>query len=782
MSIKRDYEINIRAMVEFLLQYGDISKSNRAGQNSERALLGASIHRKLQKEFAGSKEYNKEAYVRYTYVKDEITLTVNGRADGYFYEDNILHVDEIKTVEVDLSHYEESDLVHLAQAMCYTYILASESKSDCVINIIYYNIFNDERKSISKFFAFSEIEEMFINICESYISWIRFDISRHEMLFKELESYQFPFPEYREGQRQLAVSVYKAITNKHKLYVQAPTGIGKTISVLFPSLKNLGEGKGSKIFFLTSRNAGILAPQDTLTMIHGEVPHLSFVTLTAKEKICPNNTNCDPETCVYARGHFDRVNKAVFESINRYRLFTRELIEQLAEEYKVCPFEFGLDLSLWTDVIIGDYNYLFDPMASLKRFFSDGGDYIFLVDEAHNLQDRTRDMYTQRLSKKSFSDLKKKFKDISNGKNVYKHATNTVKLFNDIKKNMEDSKYLVTESYDQNMYMQIISLCSSLGEYISNEGTDDNEVMELYLNCLFFIKLLEIYDNNFCYYTTIDGSDVVATVYLANPSKIIGETLKKGRSTILFSGTLEPIQFYYKSLGGYENDKLICIPSPFPPENKLVLISRDVATTYKRRQFFYKTISEYIMGLTSLEKGNFLVFFSSYKYITDVVSYLPLNVINNTVVIQPSSQDPAEREQFLKDFLPNPQGIRIGLCVLGGIYSEGIDLVGDRLSGVIVVGVGLPQVCLERDIIRAVYDRADQGSGFLNAYVYPGLNKVLQAAGRVIRTDTDRGFIVLLDERFSERSYLSLIPQDMDPKIVEDVDQCMDEIKKFIYT
>ncbi|HHT93153.1 MAG TPA: ATP-dependent DNA helicase [Clostridiaceae bacterium] len=774
------YEISIRTLVEFILRYGDITTSDKPGQNVERAQYGAHIHKKLQQEFEKEKDYNKEAYVRHTYEKSDISLTVTGRADGWYITDDKLYVDEIKTVEFDLEIMEEIDPLHLAQAMCYAYVLSLDEKMNSIVNVIYYNIHTDEKRIMQKEYTFAELEEFFLNLCERYISWISFDRERKVKLHVQLKELKFPFPMYREGQRQLCTAVYRTIERENKLLVQAPTGIGKTISVLFPSLKAVAEGKGGRIFFLTARNAGVLAPQDTLLMLNSKANDLSFIALTAKEKICPFELACNPEDCEYAKGHYDRINDAVFESINNYRLFTRDVIEKISKKHKVCPFEFSLDVSEWVDVVIGDYNYLFDPRVYLKRFFSSKQDHVFLVDEAHNLIDRTRDMYTQKLYKKSFSEVRKKFKDRENGRNVYNKAGKVIRYFNKLNKSLDDKDYVVTEEFDNTMYMLVNDFTVCLTEFLHKVGSDDEKVTELFMNCLFFCKLLEIYDERFCYYTRKENSDIFACVYLADPSKIIGETLELGRSAILFSGTLEPLQYYYQGFGVKEDDKIFSVSSPFPKENRKVFICTDVSTRYKKRAFYYELIAEYILGLASLQKGNFIVYFSSYRYLKDVANCLPAELMDITVFIQPQTQDPDEREQFVHDFKSEPDGVRIGLCVLGGIYSEGIDLAGDRLGGVIVVGVGLPQVCLERDIIKMVYDRNQWGSGFMNAYVFPGINKVLQAAGRVIRTETDKGFIVLLDERFNENPYKSLLPEDMKSGCLYNKNDCIKEIKKLM--
>ncbi len=766
---RRQIEISMRTLVEFLLRHGDITPGSGGGLRPERAQLGSRIHRKLQKEFAEQQEgYHAEASVRYLWQTELADVLVTGRADGYWIRDTTLYLDEIKTVEEDLSRYEESEILHLAQAEGYAYLLALESGTkQAEISVIYYNIHTEERKRVTNRFSFSELEAFFLDLVQEYAKWVHLDQTRRRDLSEELRQASFPFPSYRAGQRELAVAVYRSIVSSYKLFVQAPTGIGKTMSVLFPALMAMREGCGSTIFYLTARTAGILAPQDSLERLAGQLPDLLSVTLTAQEKICPSSNQCDPLVCPRAKGHYDRINQALRESLEQERHFTREVIRQRAEQYQVCPHEFALDLSLWADILVCDYNYLFDPQIQLKRFFGADkkGDYVFLVDEAHNLPDRAREMYTARLEKQDFLQVTRWMKGLP--QEPCKKIRTCANVLNQFcitqRKLLGDLSYQVEEEQNPVLPELLEPFCRAIEEYWG--GTfripEEKELLEIYFKALFFCRISVMYDKGFCFCTERKGNDLVISLYCADPSGILASVFQKGRAAVLFSGTLQPLSFFFRALGGCrETDKLFAVPSPFPRENRLVAAVSNVATTYKKREQYYPEVAEYIKALAGLPKGNFMVFFSSYQFLRAVLAYLPEEWQDDILFMQPQSQDPVVREAFLEAFVSQPKKVHIGLCVLGGIYSEGIDLVGDRLSGVVVVGVGLPMVCLEREIIRGVFDRLDEGQGFDYAYVYPGINKVLQAAGRVIRTMEDRGFILLLDERYHMRGYRMLLPED----------------------
>ncbi len=787
------YSENVRGMVEFLLRHGDIVPGESAA-SPERAQLGAEIHRKYQSRRKAEQEgYTAEKALRLSLCKNKVLLELEGRCDGFYLCDQTLTVEEIKTIEYTPEETDEPEPLHIAQALCYAAMLLKsepEPVTKVILRIIYIQIHDGSQTEIEKTNTAEEILIRFTELTDTYFRWILPDAERKTSLSEELSLLHFPFSSYRKGQRELAVSVYKTLVNEESgnLYINAPTGIGKTISMLFPALKAMGETE--KIFYLTATNNGSASPAAAATMLAPQLPDFSVILLTAKEKLCPLDTlECTPERCPRAAGHYDRINDCLYDALSNHRLYTKERITELAERHTVCPFEMQLDLSLWCDLIIGDYNYLFDPAAKLQRFFGERTrrpktlPYFYLIDEAHNLPDRAREMYSASISKRAYLEFARLLKNY------------TAKPFRELKKKaaainthfLTKSKEIETYPYSSREADAGLIKCCAEFTFAASEIlrqkllTEElrSPFLELYFQTDFFCKISGLFDENyFAFYEKGEKNDLIYTLFCTNPAPQIQSAAGSGRHACFFSGTLLPFDFYTTALGcDREADRLIMIPSPFPAENRLSVLAADVHTTYSKRTNYYHKIAEYIRLIKEYAeaccegKGNFMVFFSSYKFLYDVAELLEEDWKEGCIQIQPRTANLAEREAFLEGFQENPQELRIGLCVLGGVFSEGIDLPGSRLSGVIVVGVGLPMVCTERELIAEWQEQQEEGSGFANAYVYPGLNKVLQAAGRVIRTIEDRGFVLLLDNRYFGSRYERLFPSDYPMKKAKNIDE-----------
>lgn len=786
------YNINVRRLVEFILRHGDITPGEGA-ENSERAQLGAQIHRRLQKQFKkADPSYMAEQAVFYEYFGDGIAFTVSGRADGVLVRDGVLQVDEIKTTDREVQAIQEPELLHLAQGRCYGAVLAGQlSDIEMIeIRVLYCNIETMEQKVHCYRETPAEAADYFSGLLEAYLKWVTFWQAHREEREEQLKALSFPYPSYRAGQRELAVAVYRMVKEEGKLFANAPTGIGKTVSVLFPSLKALGEDLCGKIFYLTARNAGALPPVDALNLLREQAPALSYISLTAKEKICPFQMQCDPEHCPRARGHYDRVNEALWNLICSNRTVVRDGLLEAAELYQVCPFELGLDCSFFSDVVIGDYNYLFDPRVRLARFFGNGQEkkYVFLIDEAHNLPDRVREMYTASLERSSFYTVAEAVRPYV--KEFYEAAMEVCAFLDKEAAAMAEQEMQEEFRFAQEdgILPPLERFCDCMGSLMDTAAwgiqlseEQKERILTLYFESLFYFAISDQYNEKFCFLKELDSSgSLKLTLFCADPSGVISETCDLGKAAVFFSGTLAPIRHYVDMLGGGREDPVIDVPSPFPAENRLSLAAYDVATVYRRRGQFYEKAAEYVKRLTTLPTGNYMVFFGSYQYLKEIESRLPKELMGTTIVRQPTGTRPDVREKFLRDFVPSPDKTRIGLCVLGGIYSEGVDLVGDRLSGVIVVGVGLPMICRENEVIRAVIGKDEPEKGFCAAYVYPGINKVLQAAGRVIRTDTDRGFIVFLDERYQSYEYEALMPSEYRMNRAGNIEEVFRLIRDFL--
>lgn len=761
MAFKQNIKVSIRNLVEFILRAGDIDSGFISSSN--RAVEGTRIHKKIQS--SSDENYEPEVTLKYEIEYKDYVLTVEGRADGIIKEDHRVIIDEIKSTTVPIEIIDEDfNPLHWAQAKCYAFIYAKENSLNNInVQLTYYNIDTDEIKYIVKEFTYESLREFFFDLIDKYFKWVELQYSLNIERDESIKNLNFPYESYRKGQRKLAVAVYRTIVNEKKLYAQAPTGIGKTISTVFPAIKAMGEGHISKIFYLTAKTITRTVAQNVFTLMRQDKLKIKTVTIIAKEKICfKEKTSCNPEDCEYAKGHFDRVNAAILDILKKEYDFNRETIEKYARIHCVCPFEYSLDLTIWADAIICDYNYVFDPRVQLKRFFAEkGGDYAFLIDEAHNLVDRSREMFSAELYKKPFLDFRKVVKTTYP---KLSKALNKVNQYMLSLKKLCTEEHYIKEELDNEIYYLLKKFISECEEYFLKQQKNEinEDFLKLYFDSIAFTRIWEIYDDRFITYVEKDQEDVKIKLFCLDPSKLLRETLLKGKASVFFSATLLPMEYHQSILGGDEDDYRIYLDSPFPPMNKCVLLADNISTRYKDRDKSYTYIAQYINSVLKAKVGNYLIFFPSYKYMNSVYEIFIEKYPEFQVYIQWPNMSEDEREEFLSLFEMNPQKNTIGFCVLGGVFSEGIDLKDDRLIGVIVVGVGLPQICLERNIIKN-YFQNKKNLGFEYSYMYPGMNKVLQAAGRLIRTEEDKGIILLIDERFSYGSYQSLFPKDWFP-------------------
>ena len=693
----------------------------------------------------------------------EFDLRVEGRADGVIIKGDTSEViiDEIKGILRDLSLIEQPVNVHLAQAKCYAYIYAKQhSLREIGIQMTYCNLDTEEIRRFLSHYTYEALECWFEELISSYEKWARFQIKWEEKRNSSIRLVEFPFS-YREGQREVAAAVYRTILRKKKLFLQAPTGVGKTISTLFPSVKAIGEGLGEKIFYLTAKTITRTVAEQAFRILGEQGLQMKVITLTAKEKICKcEETECNPVSCPYAKGHFDRVNDAVYDLIMNYNEITRDVIENQSEKYMVCPFEMSLDVSLWVDAVICDYNYAFDPTAHLKRFFSEnaGKKYIFLVDEAHNLVERGREMYSARLYKEDFLELKKMMR--VKEPILSKKADEVNRQFLLLKRECEEYRVLESVSH---LAIKLMNLLAEMERFFekSSESDKRDQVLELYFKVREFLNIHDILDENYVIYSEYqqDGRFMVK-LFCVNPAVNLQAYLEYGIGTVFFSATLLPVRYYKKLLSIETDDYAIYADSPFPKDSRLLLIGRDVSTRYTQRgPEMYRRIASYIVGAADAKKGNYMVFFPSYRVMEEVHSVFSEKCGKISSSVQSPFMSEEDREVFLKEFDEIREESFVGFCVMGGIFSEGIDLPEDKLIGVIIVGTGLPQVCNEREIVKQYFSGIGS-DGFEYAYLYPGMNKVLQSAGRVIRTEKDRGLILLLDERFSTGRYRELFPRE----------------------
>lgn len=780
---KKEINISVRNLVEFILRSGNLDNS-RSGKNEVEAMhAGGRIHRKLQKQMGA--DYTPEVPLSITvpirYEDVSFDLTVDGRADGIIMNNLIkdddfsvlifeeeeyskpeIIIDEIKGVYMDLAHLTEPVAVHRAQAMCYAYIYATKYQHSRIgIRLTYCNLESESLKYFDEDFTLKELSEWFENLINEYAKWAVWQMKWVVKRDDEINNLEFPFP-YREGQKELVTGVYKTILRRKKLFIEAPTGVGKTISTVFPTVKAMGMGIVNKIFYLTAKTITRTVAEETFRLLSEAGLSIKVTTITAKDKVCIlEKPDCNPVSCPRARGHYDRVNDAVYDLLTCENEISRDLILAYAEKHDVCPFEMSLDVTLWSDAIVCDYNYVFDPNVYLRRFFMNDKqeDYVFLIDEAHNLVDRAREMYSAILLKDDFLIVKRLIKD-SNHK-LEKLLEQCNKDLLRLKRECDEFE-IVPDMDGFNMHLMglMTEYEALLQEYKRDEGRE--ELVKLYMDIRHFLNIYEILDDNYTIYTDYDEADRFRIkLQCMDPSVNLTKCYEKGRSAVMFSATLLPIRYYMEQLGGKKEDYAVYAPSSFDIENRLIMVASDVSTKFTRRnQKEYNKIVEYIKSFISLRIGNYLVFFPSYQMMQTIYDMVEGEI--EGLVIQSNNMTEEERELFLDEFVENPKDTRVAFCVMGGIFSEGIDLKSSRLIGAVVVGPGLPMVCNERELFRGYFDEKNN-DGFDYAYLYQGMNKVLQSAGRVIRTNEDRGAILLLDERFLQPQYYQLFPKEWFP-------------------
>lgn len=755
--------ISVRNLVEFILREGNIDNRTGGGQDPENMQMGSRIHRKIQRQMGS--DYQAEVPLKTEIVCDGFTLKIEGRADGLIHTKEQVMVDEIKGVLRELDRVQEPAGIHLAQAKCYASMVAEQEGVDEIgVQMTYCQMETEEVKRFQYSYQSNELKVWFDEVIRQYEKWAKFQIEWRKARNASVKGIEFPFP-YRKGQRDLAVSVYRTILRKKKLFIQAPTGVGKTISTVFPAVKAVGEELGEKIFYLTAKTITRTVAEQAFETLREQNLKFKVITLTAKEKICfCEETSCNPDDCPYAKGHFDRVNDAVYELLMREDVMSREVLEAQARKHKVCPFEMALDVSTWVDGVICDYNYVFDPDARLRRFFAEGGagGYLFLIDEAHNLVERGRQMYSAELCKEDFLAVKKLVKGEAPRFAKRLEACNKILLA--MKKECENYKVLDNISH---FGIQLMNVLSETDRYL--EECVDKEVRETVLDFYFQVRsFLNIYDGldeNYVVYTEYqENGRFVLKLFCVNPAANLQKCLDKGNSAVFFSATLLPIQYYKRLLSTEKDNYAVYIDSSFDTKKRLLMNGVDVSTRYAMRsREMYQRYATYIFRVVKAKIGNYLIFFPSYRFMEDVyqefTQLLASDEEEMELVIQQKHMDEEERENFLRAFEMGREKSLIGFGVLGGIFSEGIDLTNEKLIGTLIIGTGLPQVCNEREILKNYFDQKGL-YGFDYAYRYPGMNKVLQAAGRVIRTEDDRGVILLLDERFQREKGKEIFPKE----------------------
>lgn len=809
------FKISVRNLVEFILRSGDLDNKKSFGIDKDAMQKGSRIHRKIQKKMGIS--YRSEQFLSYEKEYEKIILLVEGRADGIIEEQNRVVIDEIKGVYLDLQYLEAPIALHLAQAKCYAYmhhvqkfgIPVSELEEDIkkksltetntqsniqsnipksvYVQMTYAHLETELIKRFQEEYSVEQIHTWFHEVLDAYYQWIKVQYDWTIIRNASMKELQFPFV-YRQGQREIVRSVYHTIKNQKELFIQAPTGVGKTMSTIFPAVRAVGEGHGDKIFYLTAKTITRTVAEEAFRILRERGLKYHTLTLTAKEKLCVcSKPDCNPQNCPRAKGHFDRVNDAVFELLTTKEEYDRDTLLEYASKWNVCPFEMSLDLSLWADAIICDYNYVFDPNVRLQRFFGEGTkkEYVFLIDEAHNLVERGRQMYSASIYKEHILSAKRILKNHS--KKLERYLEKTNKLMLQYKRECESYQVLLSVG---DVALSLMSVMSELEQFmeqrrkgfISLNEKEEEELLEFYFEVRSFLFIYELLDDNYVVYSELDEDNRFRIqLYCVNPAENLHKCMEQGVGSIFFSATLLPIRYYKSLLSQNPEAYAIYAESPFDDSKRGILIGYDVSSKYTRRGYQeYRKIAEYIDRFANGKKGNYLAFFPSHRLLKDVYEIYQKEYDKEDIdcVVQTPSMGEVEREEFLQHFDEKNQNTLIGFCVMGGIFSEGIDLIGEKLIGAVLVGTGIPQISNEREILKQYYGNRKM-NGFDYAYRYPGMNKVLQSAGRVIRTSEDVGMILLLDERFLQEEYLQIFPREWNSFDVCTIDQVEDFVDRF---
>ena len=775
--MKSELKIAVRDLVQYVLRGGDLQFEFLG---STRPVDAVRAHQKIQK--SRPEAYQAEVPISYQFETDLFTLTIGGRIDGVLSAVDGPIIEEIKTTSRKLDYFDQNEEpLHWGQLKAYAYMYAAQHDLENIdAQLVYYQIDSGRIKELKRSFSLEELEAFFTDLVHRYLEWASTIANWGRIRNESIRKLEFPFGIYRPGQRTMAVAVYRFIKNEGQLLVQAATGIGKTIAAVFPAVKAVGEGLSTKIFYLTARTTGRTVAEKALDQLRANGLKIKALTITAKDKICFSpDSACHPDECEFAKGHFDRIDDAL-RYIFQQDAFTREVIIEASRTHRVCPFEFSLELSLWADIIICDYNYAFDPRVYLRRFFQEEkGDYTFLIDEAHNLVDRSREMYSAEIFKQPVLDVRRALKD--DLPQIYRCLGKINAWLVKARKQCEESGPARAEKSAPDDLFPLLRKFLYLTESWLTKNIKAKfreELLELFFSIHGFLRVAEQYDDSYatCYEKL--KTNLKIKLFCIDPSPHLSQALTRCRSAVFFSATMAPMNYFKTILGCDEDAGHLILPSPFPKENLGIFVSERVSTLFRHRDRTKMDVLKSILNLVERRKGNYLLFFPSYVYLQMVYELFQKECPNTDNIVQAPAMTEVERDKFLERFSQdNPQTL-VGFAVMGGIFGEGIDLVGKRLCGAAIVGVGLPAISLENDLIREYFNR-ELNAGFEFAYLYPGINRVLQAAGRVIRTEKDRGVILLIDQRYGTHRYKSLLPQNWEPIRVLNEHKFADDLQAF---
>lgn len=767
------HQISVGELARFW-QKGDIN-FRFSGRSS--ALEGIRGHQYVQKKRGPG--YLSEKPVSLEVTRDGFTVQVQGRLDGFVPDDNPPVVEEIKTLRVAVAELPASiKEIHLAQLKIYGFMICqAEALTRVDLRLCYLDLDSHSESCSQEEYSIETLSTFFEMSLGRFVNWLVTNRTWLDIRNRSIEEINFPYRKYRSGQRDMAVAAYRSMIDNQQTVLQAPTGIGKTMATIFPAIKAMRNANYDKLFYLSAKTSGQQMAEETVSKINAAGLRFRSVTLTAKDKICFNpGSPCDPDHCQYAKGYYDRLAGGIEDVLKTRDQISRKIIESVAEMHKLCPFELSLDVSRSVDLIICDYNYVFDPAVYLRRFFEDShGKYALLIDEAHNLVDRGRDMFSAELTKGDFLNLRRHLKDFSPvvARELARVNTEILSILKDHGMELENSGFHVLQDVPAKFTRSIKRFCDSAENLLqvnsaasysaTNNSSSNNsslnkkeELLSLYFDCLRFLRTVEQADKDYAFLLLKAGKQIRLKLFCINPASRLQLGFNKMSCSICFSATMKP-QIYFQGLLGLRTDATwYQLASPFDPSRLGVFVAPYIGTSYRERDASVDDLVQLIQSVVESKAGNYLVFFPSHAYLRTVYDAFSLASPDHETIIQERYMAEEDRQAFLECFT---EGGRVtGFAVMGGVFGEAVDLKGKRLIGVVVTGVGLPQIGVERDLIRDYWN--EEGIGFEFAYQYPGMNKVLQTAGRVIRDADDKGIVCLVDRRFTEMRYQDLFPGD----------------------
>jgi len=768
-------EMSVRSLCEGACHRGDLGGYFSA--DGDTAVDGGAIHRKLQSEAGGF--YNPEVTLTNTTLFDGLYFTVSGRADGVIRHPDGLEVDEIKCVHSAEFYAPLPREVYLAQMKCYAYFLAlREELPEIRGRLTYYHAETKKIKYFHYRFTTEELRAHYEELLASIVRFAHLTVRRKIEVLPSAAWVKFPYPELREGQELMIRESFSAIRKGKRLFVEAPTGTGKTMSSLYPAVRALGSGEIDKIFYLTAKASTRREAYRAASLLFETGAKLKAVVITAKEQLCQcqggmkaddGRNHCNGEDCERARGYYDRRDEALLELLESRNGFPRQIIVETAKKYGICPYELSLDLSEYCDIVICDYNYAFDPSVYFRRYFGEGGKgekYAFLIDEAHNLADRARDMYSAVLCRSEFEGA---LSALQGEPKLLEYFSSVMISIGRLRELCREEMVKDAEGNEQGFY-----LCRSPLTNLNTELEIFRRRIDFWLkqheeSPLFgvlyplsshvrkYLSVNEFFDDGFLTYVELSHGDLTVKTYCLDPSPIMDALLNRAKASILFSATLTPPEYFCDVLGGAKRAESISLPSPFDTENLGVAVADYLSTRFDDREKNDARYASVIAATVSAKAGNYIAYFPSYELLDRVKTAFCRKYPKVEVIVQKQGMGLREKEEFLQAFREDRGHLRVGFCVLGGAFSEGVDLPGSRLIGSIVFGVGIPGLSNERNMIQEYFDR-EEGQGYDYAYTYPGMTRVLQAVGRVIRQESDCGVAVLVDDRYATPKYRAMFP------------------------